>query len=88
MWRGPRCPRIRPIGTMSARKRIRAVKCMDCEAVLSAEDEAALVDVLGKHYVDAYRRLPMTEDKIREQVSALLALLIDGNGPAPLDPPA
>jgi predicted small metal-binding protein len=69
MWQCPRCLRIQA-DEMSARKRIRAVECMDCDAVLSAEDEAALVDALGKHYVDAHRRVPMTEDKIREQVSA------------------
>ncbi len=55
---------------MSARKRIRAVKCMDCEGVLTAEDDAALVDALGKHYIDAHRRLPMTEDRIREHIAA------------------
>ena len=55
---------------MSARKRIRAVKCMDCEALLTAEDDAALVDALGKHYIDVHRTLVMTEDRIREQIAA------------------
>ncbi len=49
---------------------MRAVECMDCLAVLTAEDDAGLVDALGKHYVDAHRRLPITEDKIREQIAA------------------
>ena len=55
---------------MSARKRIRAVKCMDCEAVLKAENDAALVDVLGKHYISVHRTRLMTEDRIREQIAA------------------
>ena len=54
---------------MSAPKRIRAIECMDCGAVLVADDDDALVDVLGKHYVEKHRVLPMTEDRIREQIS-------------------
>ena len=55
---------------MSAPGGIRAVSCMDCEAVLKAENDAALVEALRKHYLDVHRPVPMTEDRIREQISA------------------
>ena len=42
---------------------------MDCEAVLTAEADAVLVDALGKHYIDVHRTLLMTEDKIREHIA-------------------
>ena len=38
--------------------------------MVKAENDAALVEALRKHYLDAHRRLPMTEDKIREHISA------------------
>ena len=49
---------------MSARKRIRAITRIDCEAVLTSEDAA-----LGARYLDEERTLPKTEDRIREQVA-------------------
>ena len=57
------------VNRMSARKHIRAVTRIDCEAVLMAEDDAALVDALGKGYLDVDRTLPRIEDRIREQVA-------------------
>ena len=43
---------------------------MVCQVLLTAEDDAALVDALGKHYLDVHRTLQMTEDRIREQIAA------------------
>ena len=40
---------------MSAPKRIRAIRRIDCEAALTAEDDAALFDALGKRYLDMDR---------------------------------
>ena len=72
MWRGLRGLRI-DVNTMSARKHIRAITRIDCEAVLAAEDDAAVVDALDKRYLDVDRTLPKTEDRIREQVAAASA---------------
>ena len=58
---------------MSARKHIRAIMRIDCEAVLAAENDAAVVDALDKRYLDVNRTLPKTEDWIREQVAAASA---------------
>lgn len=68
MWQGLRGLRI-DVNTMGARKHIRAITRIDCEAVLAAEDDPALVDALGKRYLDVDRTLPKTEDRIREQVA-------------------
>jgi hypothetical protein len=38
-----------------------AITRIDCEAVLTAEGDAALVDTLGKRYLDVARTLPRTE---------------------------
>ena len=43
---------------------------MDCKAVLTADDDDALVDALGKHYIEVHRALPMTEDRIRKEIAA------------------
>ena len=58
---------------MSARKRIRAITRIDCEAVPTAEDDAALVGALGKRYLDVGRTLPITEDRIGKQVATVSA---------------
>ena len=55
---------------MSAPKRVRAIECIDCAAVLTAEDDDALVDALGKHYVTEHTAVPMTEDRIRKEIAA------------------
>ena len=61
------------VNTMSARKRIRAITRIDCEAVLTAEDDAALVDARSKCYLDVDRTLPKTEERIREQAATASA---------------
>lgn len=54
---------------MSARKYIRAITRTDSEAVLTAEDDAVLVDALDKRYLRVDRMLPKTDDRIRKRVA-------------------
>ena len=48
----------------------RTIECADCGAKLDAENDEELVDVVGRHYVDAHRAIRMTEDRIRREIAA------------------
>ena len=48
----------------------RKMTCKQCGESITAADEAALLQAAKKHFHEKHKFLPVTEDRIREQVAA------------------
>ncbi len=48
----------------------RALTCGQCGQTITAADDDALFEAAKAHFADEHKLLPVTDDKIREQIAA------------------
>ena len=48
----------------------RALTCKQCGETITAEEDNALFEAAKAHFGDKHKFIPVTDDKIREQIAA------------------